>query len=85
MKKIQFTSGRIEIYPDKIHLVQMGLFSPTKTTSIALSDIKGVSAPFDVLKIETNRKAKYSLRFWNDQAAFIARNAIKAAMKNAGF
>jgi hypothetical protein len=85
MKKIQYTSGRIEVYPDRIHLVQIGLFFRTKTTPIPFSDITGVSAPFDVLKIETNRNGKYRLRFWNDQAAFIARNAIKAAMKDAGF
>jgi hypothetical protein len=83
MQKFLFTSGRVEIYTDKIHLVQIGLFFRSKTTAIPLSEIKHVSAPFEVLKIETTRGAKYNLRFWDHLRAFIAHNAIKKAMKDA--
>ena len=84
MKKLFFTGGSITIYPDSLHIEQKALFAAKKTATVPFSEIKTISAPFDRLNIETSN-ARFSLWFVDHMRAFMAHNAVRAAMKDAGF
>ncbi len=87
MKKIHFTGGSITVYPDRLDLEQKALFSVKKTALLPFSDIKDVSGLFDRLHIETRSGEKFSLWFGvgGTMRVLMAKKAIKAAMKDAGF